>query len=285
MHTRSISLSLLTSALFSALFSVGCSAKLGDSTDGENGRVELAYGELPCLFGCSLDRPMMRGTTESIHVWAKDGNLPVLDVRSTDTSVVVRRTAFLCCKRDVSGGGCRSAAGLQTCDAGEDGALDIAVEAAAAGHADLVLTEASGEEWDRATVEVAEPARLDLTCAYDTRKGDMSVGDECALSWTPFDGNGRELRASTGVKLTITPREVAAFHHIISANTWSEDGDQSVFGPSVIGLAAGTAEVTAAAGKTTGKMVLEVRATPDAQPAGTVSGGASPSPDAPDTAR
>jgi hypothetical protein len=62
------------------------------------------------------------------------------------------------------------------------------------------------------------------------------------------------------VKLTLAPPEVAAFHHLIASDTWSEDGDQSVFGPWVICLAPGDAEITATAGQTTGKMTLHVAA-------------------------
>jgi hypothetical protein len=132
--------------------------------------------------------------------------------------------------------------------------------AAAAGSADIVLTERGGAEWERAAIQVAEPARLDLTCAYDTREGEITAGQECTIGWTAFDAGGRKLQASTGVELTISPPEVAAFHHLLSSDSPSEDGDQSLLGPSVICLAAGDATISAAAGQTTSSMTLHVRA-------------------------
>jgi hypothetical protein len=234
-----------------------CTAKLGTATDGKDGRAEFAYGSLDCLFGCST-RPMMHGTEETIFVTAKTGPLPALDVRSSGPAVVVTSSDAVCCKQELTSTSCRIAAGL-ACAADEKGAVVVNVQGAAAGSSDIVLTQKDGSEWDRTTIEVADPARLELAC-NGSRDGAMTVGQTCNMDWKAFDATGRELQANTGVKLTLAPREVAAFHHLIAADSWSEDGDQTVLGPWVISLAPGDAEITAAAGQTTSTMTLHVSA-------------------------
>jgi hypothetical protein len=240
------------------LFTAGCSVDLGRSTDGKDGRAQFQYGGLDCLFGCAIDQPMMHGTTETILVRAKSGDLPVLAAKSTDPSVAITSTEVQCCKHDSSSATCRGGVDLKSCNADEQASLTIVVAAATAGSADLVLTQSDGTEWDRATVTVAEPARLAVTCA----SGSVAVGTECVVGWKAYDAQGTELKTDTGVKLMVAPQNVAAFHHFILADTWSEDGDQSLLGPTVIGLTAGDAQITAVAGQATSTLTVHVTAKP-----------------------
>jgi hypothetical protein len=258
-------LALLSSVSLATLLVTGCSTPSSPSPSPSpsapslpsTGRGDFQYDETDCAPDCAVvDHPMMRGTAETLYVRAASGTLPVLDARSTSPAVVVESSDFMCCNEDAVGIDCRGGSGI-ACHAGEVAQIMIEVTAASAGKADLVLTNADGSEWDHATVEVAEAARLSLTCAGSEA---LTVGDECTVGWTAFDASRRMLEATTGVVLTVTPADVAAFDDVFAGRSSSVAGDLSKASTSVTGLGAGDAELRASAGQATATMPLHVRA-------------------------
>jgi hypothetical protein len=246
-------LPFLIASLALAPLAAGCSFHLGSSTQGNQNQATFSYGS--CLFGCSVDEPMMLGTQESIHVTAPD--IPVVTVSSSDETVIaVHGATRTCCDQANT---CRTIDATVACNANETTtALDFTADTKAVGTADLVLRAADATVFDSVTLTVARAQSLSLQC--DNAPGPVSLraGDTCGLGWTALDAQGRALMASTGVNVATDSADVAELRELFGQSTPSLVATQGFLGTSVVGIAPGDATISASVGEAKTSIVVHV---------------------------
>jgi hypothetical protein len=183
---RSHVLPLSSFVLFAvvAVAAAGCSASLGDKTDGENGNLRFSYNGRGCLFGCGLDRSALQGSMVTI---TSEGGDP--DVRPTarivDPAVArvsSQRESCSCTSQSKSSSHSRSVDPGDTCTSTEKKAcsLSLDIETTQAGDPKLEIVDGAGSLIDRVTLHVRPAARIDVTVqqgatlvggVYEVKKG------------------------------------------------------------------------------------------------------------------
>ncbi len=216
-----------------------CSFQVGSQTNGDQGRATFSYDA--CLFGCTVDQPMMDGTRESIQVHAS--SIPRVTVSSSDPSILgVGDATHDCCQSD---GTCATVDLATVCGIGETTSfLHVNVVAQHAGTAKLELRTQDGNVFDSVSMTIASAASLSVQCDPAI----LAKGQSCAFVWIARDASDVELRATTGVELTTSDTGVAQFREaggIFSPVVPSTTASQGLFGTEVVAQNAGDAIVTA----------------------------------------
>jgi hypothetical protein len=183
--------SLVSLLALSALFA-GCA--LGDSTRGDEGRVDFSYGAT-CFFGCGTDQPVLSASSERIDVTGPGNDEGVSGI-SLDPAIAelsVRRSCY--CEHH-SGNSEASASSLPAsgvCDAGFDKLCDNALDLVthAAGDVKIELHDSSGSLIDSTTLHVRSADRIELTRLQNGTTDETSVS---SLALMP--GESAELRAT-----------------------------------------------------------------------------------------
>jgi hypothetical protein len=175
--------------LLCSLMLTACSFQLGTSTNGDSGHAKFEYGS--CLFGCTVDQPMMNGTTESIRVVASV--IPPVTVRSTDSTVFsVGEATRECCPAQ---GACQVLDASTACANGDSVSFNVPIIATGPGSAELVLDQGDGTRFDGVSLTVAQPKSLVVSCG---NAGSVTLvnSTSCALSWTARDASGTALMST-----------------------------------------------------------------------------------------
>jgi hypothetical protein len=259
--------------LFSALV-VGCNfdLHLGDTTPGALHQANFAYSSGACLFGCTVDPPMMVGSTGTIVV--SGDHLPdELRVHADPTGVlaasVVRERS--CCVSQGNGTSCAPIGDNDVCTAELSTTFTLTVHLLAAGKAPLQVFDAQGALVDFVMVEAKEPAVLAVSCApisggaadapLDTIT--LGVGDRCDISVEARDEAGRALRATDdGFTLAIDDPKVSVLRPSLVLVDLEDPSVSDVLAASsgqLIARAAGTTMVNVTAGKLTRAVPVEVK--------------------------
>lgn len=204
----------------------GCDVELGDTTMGELGQVEFAYSS-NCLFGCTLDHPLLPGTSARISV-SEPGDVPGLEASTTPADIataVVEQSCY--CER--SGDGWAEGASVGPDDSCETGFTkrcdnDIVVTAHAPGDCQLELrTPEGGLLVDRTTLFVRNPrsawfehfgAGGEASSVADIQ---LLVGQREAVRVRLEDDEGRAMLVTGSVEWTISDGSVAGFPQWLGA--------------------------------------------------------------------
>jgi hypothetical protein len=233
----------------------GCALHFGTSTSGSQNNVTFA--DTQCLFGCSVDQPMMLGTEESLTVRSSN-EIPAVTIVSSDPSVLsVTDSSRSCC--DANSENCSTVETWAPCPAGQKTTtLNVDLKTNAVGRADLVLHRADATLYDSVSIEVARAVTLDLSCANHPAPTSLSLGQSCAIGWTAKDSQGRELLASSGVDLESSDGHVVGFEELFGAPTNSTQGTQGLLGTSLVAVGPGDATISASAGGAAASMTVHV---------------------------
>ena len=202
-----------------AILCAGCSAP-PTQTVGLEGNASFSFlGRAP---SAPTTKPMMVGTQETIAITGVMSTLPAVSaVSSAPTVVSIAQVG--CCN------GVCDPSSTDACPATT--AVDVLVNALAAGSATLMVLRGDGTTFDEVNLSVAEPTSLDVLCApFGETNSDpptfsttgspepipasMTMGSACALTWTASDTTGDDLMASTGVTFTSSDAAVVAFEPI-----------------------------------------------------------------------
>jgi hypothetical protein len=221
----------------------GCSFSLGASTPGSDNRLAFSYSSGSCLLGCVTTDPLMVGTSESLDA---TGPMPLLTVVSTDPQVIsVTAGSLECCTTSASSTTCTTPAAGSACPASAKATVHVDLSALSAGTATVRYLRTDGSEFDAQVLTVEAPESLSLTCGSGSAGSTFAVGKTCNPAWTAKDAHGVELKASHGVELTTSDKDIAALQPLFGGPQMSVEGDENLFGPTVIGVAAGDAVITA----------------------------------------
>lgn len=259
--------------LLSALL-VGCSfdLNLGDTTHGALRQANFAYSSGACLFGCTLDQPMMVGSTGTIVV--SGDRLPdELSVHADPlgvlaTSVVRERS---CCFNQGNSGGCAPIGDTDVCTGDLTTTFTLTVHLLKAGKAPLQVFDAQGALVDFAMVEAKDPAVLAVSCApvsggttdapLDTIH--LGVGGRCDLSVEARDESGQALRATDdGFALSIDDATVSVLRPTFDFIELEDPNKSDVLAASsgtILARAAGATTLNVTAGSLKRALPIEVK--------------------------
>ncbi len=260
-------LSLLALATF-VLPLAGCfDLDLGDSTEGEEGQVEFAYASFDnCLFGCSVEQPMMLGTVESISVNPKE-ELGGLRAESSHPDVfsVTMTESLSCCTHDGSSSTCASVASESECKDVLEHSYAAEVEAKAQGTAKLVIRTKDGNVLDQVALSIRKPFRFATSCEPDLSSDpeliELSAGTTCNFELKAFDILGTELRAQHGFSIVsdapaVVILESDAWFHTTDPETGDELNEPH---GKLKGKTPGAATITARGGEIEEQIAVKVR--------------------------
>lgn len=231
---------------------LGCDVEIGESTLGELGRVDFSYTSR-CLFGCSLERPLLPGTVGRISV-SDAGDVAGLRASCAESEIATASVERTCwCER--GGDGWAEGAPVEVdeaCPADFSKRCDNVVELAAHGAGDTTLAlydPADGELIDRVTVLVREPHRAwfesgGVPVAAQTPIV-LGVGRSDGVQVHLQDQQGRPLLVTGNVTWTISNPTVAGFPQWFGGPAHELVTDDIV---SIEGLSAGDAKVSIHAG-------------------------------------
>lgn len=166
----------LSSLVVLALSAAACSLGLGDSTEGDDGKMRFEYIGSDCPFGCGLDRSALQGSLVTVVVRGGDGEVRKkarLD-NGAIGAISAQRESCSCETRTGDTLKSRSGEPASPCASGETKScsLSIDIETAQPGESKLEVTDLGGNVIDRVTVEVRPAARIDV----DVREGATDVG-------------------------------------------------------------------------------------------------------------
>lgn len=204
-------------------------------TWGELGQVAFNYQQ-SCLFGCSLEQPLLVGTRERIEVTAP-GDADGVSVESSAPDVALFALERSChCERSDTNDRLAIREDAECpgvwrkhCD------NHVLVQAAGSGEATLELRDRRHDLIDRATVLVREArdARFAATLpdVLGERIGsqfELAVGSSLGLELTLFDEDGLMLLAPEGVDWHVTDSELATISGFLTGNSADVHGGLSV---------------------------------------------------------
>jgi hypothetical protein len=199
-HPSLLLSSFVVASLALSLGSAGCSLKLGDKTEGDNGTMSFSYDGPGCFFGCGLDRSALQGSL--VTVTAKGGDPDVAQTaRISESSIARVSNQTPSCTCDSRSGNTSTSSTIAPSEKCSGGAtksctLSVDIETSAQGDAHLEIVGPSGALIDRVTVHVRPAARLDVSVGETAVKDDAPVtarvGDTVALETHAFDAEGNE---------------------------------------------------------------------------------------------
>lgn len=253
---------------------VGCNFDftLGGSTPGALHQASFAYISGACLLGCTVDPPMMVGSTGTVIVTGD--RLPdELRIHADPagilaTSVVRQRT---CCVNQSDSSSCAPIGDTEACTADLSATFTLTVRLLKAGKAPLQVFDAQGELVDFVMVEAKEPAVLAVSCAPASGGADdapldtihLGVGARCNLSVEARDEAGQALRATDdGFSLSIDDAKVSVLRPTFDFIDLEEPNKSDVLAASsgtVIARAAGATMVNVTAGSLKRALPIEVK--------------------------
>ncbi len=195
--------SLLLSSFVVASLSLGaagCSLKLGDHTEGDNGTLSFSYDGPGCFFGCGLDRSALQGSLVTVNAKGGDPNV-TQTARILESSIARVSNQTPSCTCDSKSGNTSSSSTVapgEKCSGGatKSCSLSVDIETSDQGDAHLEVLGPSGAVIDRVTIHVRPAARLDVsvgqTAVKDETPVTARVGDTVALETHAFDADGNE---------------------------------------------------------------------------------------------
>lgn len=171
---------------------------LGETTEGELGRLEFSYGH--CPLGCPIDAAWLVGTTELVTI--RDSEAPREEVIASSSDPSVLTVEQMPEPRDRL----------------------LTVTAVAPGQADIVLHTPLGARVDYTTIRVNAAARIAVRVR--TEAGNWTSPDQLALGAgeralvgaTAIAEDGSTLRSTLGIEMATTDPTVAKL-------SFSVDGD------------------------------------------------------------
>lgn len=170
---------------------------LTGETVGKNGRAEFYYGGIDCFFGCSLDRPMVVGLEEVVHV------------QSTGGSGVPNGTVDL-----IPGG----IAQLVSTDDGVNQGLTIRVRGESAGTTELQVRIQDGQLFDRVDLEVSTIDSIEIEVTVD-EGAELVPGATGLVRSELFDSADRQLVGTGAVSWSVIEGE----EHISVSNPFGSE--------------------------------------------------------------
>jgi hypothetical protein len=235
---------------FAFLLCAACSAST--ETVGDDQQANFSYAA--CTVGCDMGRAMMVGTTERVVVDGSSKQIPPITIASSAPGVFeIASARRVCCDDSTNGAGCNFFPVEQACAAGDTSSILLDVNAVGTGSAELVLTQANGgATFDQVAITVAEPSTLALECddngTITPIPSTLISGETCPVAWTVKDSSGRELMASSGVALSSSDATVMGFESSPGSEVAASAEPSNATNPSsIVGVAAGTATLTAQA--------------------------------------
>lgn len=196
-----LSLLAVSSLAVASLGTAGCSVKIGDKTDGDNGTLSFAYQGLDdCFLGCGLDRSALEGSQVSVFARGGDANV-AKTARIVEPSIARVSSQTPSCTCDTSTRNESTSTTVDpsaTCPSGATKScrLDIEIETTAAGDAHLEVVDPKGVLIDRVTMHVRAAARIDVTvngaAVADSQPTTVRVGQKVKLETHAFDASGAE---------------------------------------------------------------------------------------------
>ena len=262
-----------TLPLLSALI-VGCNfdLHLGDSTPGALRQANFAYSSGACLFGCTVDQPMMVGSTGTILVTG-DGLPDELRVHADATGVLATSVTRerSCCVNHGNSSSCSTIGDNDVCTADLSTTFVLTVHLLKAGKAPLQVFDAQGALLDFVIVEAKDPAVLAVSCApvsggttdapLDTIH--LGVGERCDLSVEARDEAGQALRATDdGFTLSIDDAKVSVLRPSFDFIDLEDPSVSDVLAASsgqLLARAAGATMVNVTAGSLKRALPIEVK--------------------------
>lgn len=212
----------------------GC-FKLGESTTGELDQVDFAYST-HCLFGCSLDQPLMAGTTETLTLSGE---------AITDDITVSSSAPEIAGFRLVTGD-----------------SLPRSVEMVTRAPGQVSLQVHKGNDLlDLVTFSVREPRAIRLEVGEGATLAEAKVisleveGEGTNVVARVTDINGEELRADSGLVWSVDAGEIVALTGFLTSTSAVQTGGFAT----VTGVAPGQTTLRVKAGDTAGQSLsLEV---------------------------
>jgi hypothetical protein len=192
--------SFVVTSLALLLGSAGCSLKLGDKTEGDQGVMSFSYDGPGCFFGCGLDRSALQGSLVSVTAKGGDPNV-TQTARIAESSIARVSKQTPSCTCDSKSGSTSTSSSIAPGEKCTGGAtktctLSVEIETSDQGDAHLEIVGPSGALVDRVTVHVRPAARLDVSVGETAVKDDAPVtarvGDTVALETHAFDADGNE---------------------------------------------------------------------------------------------
>jgi hypothetical protein len=245
---------LLLSSFFGlalcTLSAAGCSAKLGEKTDGENGALRFSYTNASgCIFGCGLDRPALQGSM--VTVMSEGGNP---DIRATArlvdptvARIAAQTESCRCTSHTENSSESHSIDAGDRCVSGQtkECSLSLDVETSQAGDPKLEIVDGSGGLIDRVTLHVRPAARIDVR----VKEGATEIGGVY------------EVKKGFKVKLESHVFDVDGGEAVFAKHGMSFDyGDESIVKPDTA-VIFGSTEVEDMIAPGVGETTVKVRAT------------------------
>jgi hypothetical protein len=179
------------------LLPLGCSLDTTNSSTGELDTLRFQYRESACVFGCSLERPVLQGS--AVVIEARGGDVNVRRHARLANSTVGRiesQQESCYCEangnaRGVELSGLCPASETKTCR------ISVQIETLAAGDAKLEIVDAEERVMDRIAVNVRSAVRMETRVKSDASvsggRYEVRRGKEIALECRAFTADGKEL--------------------------------------------------------------------------------------------
>jgi hypothetical protein len=200
--------------LLTSVIATGCHVELGQHTKGERGVLSFEYTSgRGCFFGCGLDKPMLRGTVETVVVTGPSALRTAKPVTAPADKVTVKE-------------------GTSGVDGNGELFRSFAVAAQDAGDVALFLVDDQSVIVDDVTLHVRDAARLTAEWTvpnpnHSPDEKDWSPspmvtlsGNDVSVRLTAYDGTGQALQAEQGVTVTISDDNVVAIQQLASGTLW-----------------------------------------------------------------
>lgn len=184
-----------------ALSAAACSFGIGESTEGDQGKMHFEYTGGDCLLGCGLDRNALQGSLVTVSARGGDGDVRK-KARLTSGAIGAISAQRESCSCETTTRDTRKSRSVEPstgCASGETKScsLSVDIETAQPGDSKLEITDFGGNVVDRVTVHVRPAARIDV----DVREGGTNMGgvyevkrgSKVKLLSEVFDADGSEV--------------------------------------------------------------------------------------------
>ncbi len=262
---KRIKLPLMAFALSLGLVT-GCNPELGDQTKGELGNVEFSYHE-SCFFGCSLDQPVLRGSTERISVTGPGNQSDVVASSSAPEIASFSSSRFCDCERSAGNEAeGYSASPDTTCQSGFQLVCDnyFAVKTGTVGDAKIELRDATGNLIDRTTVHVRDAHEIRFGRipaaggeAEEIATLELAAGESAELIAHPYADDGAQLLGEHGFVWQVADPAVAGFDYFDESVAAKAPDDARIV--HVRAVASGQTTLSVGAGGAASELVLVVK--------------------------